>query len=97
MSDLRDWTHFVVCLYQSNKNFKPIRPTEIIFLRTSVAAHPAPLPGGTDVFFEIVDPDEQFHDCFVVVKHFHQGKIIGKRLECHLEAGSQRFNVLLSH
>uniref|UniRef100_A0A8D3D335 Fibulin-1 n=1 Tax=Scophthalmus maximus TaxID=52904 RepID=A0A8D3D335_SCOMX len=52
-------------------------PEEIIFLRTSVAAHPAPLPGGTDVFFEIVDPDEQFHDCFVVVKHFHQGKIIG--------------------
>lgn len=82
--------HFVVYFYQTNKDFKPILPTEIVFLRTVAAANPAPLPGATDVFFDILGADDQFS--FDVVKRSHQGMIMGKRKEFHLKPGSQSFN-----
>ncbi|XP_018543014.1 fibulin-1 isoform X2 [Lates calcarifer] len=50
-------------------------PEEIVFLRTVVAANPAPLPGATDVFFEIVAADQQ--SSFDVVKRTQQGMIMG--------------------
>lgn len=70
--------------YQININFKPICPTDVVFLRTVVAANPAPLSGATDVFFELMVTDEQ--SSFDVVKRSHQGTIMGKRLEHHLES-----------
>ncbi|KAM7367014.1 hypothetical protein PAMP_014940 [Pampus punctatissimus] len=50
-------------------------PEEIVFLRTATAVNPAPLPGATDVFFDILDADDQFS--FDVVKRSHQGIIMG--------------------
>ncbi|KAK2858865.1 hypothetical protein Q5P01_003485 [Channa striata] len=50
-------------------------PEEIVFLRTVVAANPTPLPGATDVFFDILATDDQFS--FDVVKRSHQGTIMG--------------------
>lgn len=69
--------HFVVCFYQSNRHFKPILPTEIVFLRTLTAANPAPLLGATEVFFDILAADDQ--SSFDVQKRLHQGTIMGKR------------------
>ena len=69
--------YFVVYFYQTNKYFKLFFPTEIVFLRTVTAANPAPLPGTTDVFFDILGADDQFS--FDVVKRSHQGLIMGKR------------------
>ncbi|XP_058480759.1 fibulin-1-like isoform X1 [Solea solea] len=50
-------------------------PEEIIFLRTSVAAYPAPTTGASDVFFEIMAGDE--HLSFEVERRDHQGMIMG--------------------
>lgn len=50
-------------------------PEEIVFLRTLAAANPAPLPGATDVFFDILSADDQFS--FDVEKRSHQGMIMG--------------------
>ena len=81
--------HFVVCFYQTKTNFIPILPTEIIFLQTITADNPAPLPGATSIFFDILAADEQFS--FDVEKRSHKGMIMGKWREYHLEPGSQSF------
>lgn len=44
-------------------------------MRTLAAANPAPLPGATDVFFDILSADDQFS--FDVEKRSHQGMIMG--------------------
>lgn len=81
--------YVVVCVYQYNRNFKPILPPDIVFLRTVAAANPAPLPGATDVFFDILAADDQLS--FDVQKRSHQGMIMGKRRKHHSEPGSQFF------
>ncbi|CAJ1055051.1 fibulin-1-like [Xyrichtys novacula] len=50
-------------------------PEEIVFLRTVAAANPNPLPGATDVFFDIMAADPQFS--FDVQKRSHLGMIMG--------------------
>lgn len=69
--------HFVVHCYRTDTNSIP--PTEIVFLRTVAAANPAPLPGATDVFFDILTADPQLS--FDVQKRPHLGLIMGKRRE----------------
>lgn len=81
--------HFVVCFYQTNRNIKPILPTDIVFLRTVLAFNPAPLHGSADVFFDMLAADDQFS--FDVQKRSHQGMILGKKRENHLKPGSQFF------
>lgn len=71
--------HFVVCVYQTNRSFKPFLPSDIVFLRTVAAANPAPPPGATDVFFKILAADDQFS--FDVQKRSDQGMIMGKRTQ----------------
>lgn len=73
----------LVCFYRTNKDFKPIAPTEIVYLRTNTAAHPAPPPGATEVFFEITATDEQFS--FDVLRGSHEGMIMGKRGEVYMK------------
>ncbi|KAG8005693.1 Fibulin-1 [Nibea albiflora] len=51
------------------------QPEDIVFLRTVAPANPAPLPGATDVFFDILAADDQ--QSFDVEKRSHQGIIIG--------------------
>lgn len=79
----------VVCIYQTNRNVIPILPSDIVFLRTVAAVNPAPLPGATDVFFDILAADDQFS--FDVQKRSHQGMIMGKMREYYLKPGSQIF------
>ncbi|KAM3588051.1 uncharacterized protein V6R79_020058 [Siganus canaliculatus] len=50
-------------------------PEDIIFLRTLVVANASPLPGDSDVFFDILAADDQFS--FDVQKRSHQGMIMG--------------------
>ncbi|XP_056224283.1 fibulin-1-like isoform X1 [Seriola aureovittata] len=73
-----DPVHLITHTVLSLPTFRPsdfVGPEEIVFLRTTVAANPALLPGATDVLFEIVAANEQFS--FDVVKRSHQGLIMG--------------------
>lgn len=81
--------HVVVYVYHTNRNFKPTLPPDIVFLRTVAAANPAPIPGATDVFFDILAADDQLS--FDVQKRSHQGMIMGKRRKYHSEPSSQFF------
>uniref|UniRef100_A0AAQ4RIF7 Fibulin 1 n=1 Tax=Gasterosteus aculeatus aculeatus TaxID=481459 RepID=A0AAQ4RIF7_GASAC len=56
-------------------NFKPILSTEIASLQTSAAANYAHLPGGTDVFFNILAADDQ--SSFDVIKRSYRGMFVG--------------------
>ncbi|XP_059181640.1 fibulin-1-like [Centropristis striata] len=51
------------------------QPEEIVYLRTVTPANPNPLPGATDVFFDILAADDQFS--FDIQKSSHQGMIMG--------------------
>ncbi|CAK6949826.1 fibulin-1-like [Scomber scombrus] len=71
-----DPVHLITHTILSLPTFRDFsEPEEIVFLRTVTAANPAPLPGTTDVFFDILGADDQFS--FDVVKRSHQGLIMG--------------------
>ena len=67
------------CISQTNWKYKPILPSEIVFLRTLTAENPIPILGAMDVFFDIVSGNEHFS--FDVQKRSHQGMIMGKKEE----------------
>lgn len=75
--------HSAACRHRTNRSFKPIPPPDVVFLRTVAPASPHPLPGATDVFFDILASDDQFS--FDVQKRSHQGMIMGKMRDSHLK------------
>lgn len=68
--------HSVVHYYQTNTNFQPILPTEILFLQSNVAASYPHVYGATDVSFKMLVADDQ--SSFDVVKRSHGGMFVGK-------------------
>lgn len=71
-----DPVHLITHTALSLPTFRDFSEAEdIVFLRTVAVAHPAPIPGATDVFFDIVAADDQLS--FDVQKRSHQGMIMG--------------------
>ncbi|TDG96789.1 hypothetical protein EPR50_G00232410 [Perca flavescens] len=72
----RDTSHLITYTSISLPTFRDFsKPEEIIFLQTVTADNPAPLPGATSIFFDILAADEQFS--FDVEKRSHKGMIMG--------------------
>ncbi|XP_068572823.1 fibulin-1-like [Cebidichthys violaceus] len=68
--------HFLIYISISLPTFRDFSgPQEIVFLQTVAVANPAPVPGATDVYFNILVTDDQFS--FDVIKRSHQGMLMG--------------------
>ncbi|XP_031721448.1 fibulin-1-like [Anarrhichthys ocellatus] len=73
LSPIHFLSHISISLPTFHGDFRG--PQEIVFLRTVAVANPVPVPGATDVYFNILVTDDQFS--FDVIQRSHQGMLVG--------------------